>query len=394
MVQKDKSFSFVQAFIEPEKMKIFSKLQINLKKNGQSGLLLSLLLFLLFYCSPKEEIPPGQILTPPLWPAYLKPFYLEPSDNPTTEEGIKLGRDLFFEKALSLDYRLSCAGCHKPEFAYGDNVAHSQGIMGQMGKRNTPSLLNSGLLRRFFWDGRDSSLETQSLHPITDPSEMGLSLEEAVSRLQYIPSYPEKFRRAFGDNGINPGRIAKAIAQFERSLVSFDSKYDRFLQGSYQPDSLELLGMQLFFTHPDPFVPPSGLRGGNCGDCHLPQTLLGDPNGFDGFHNTGLLKSGSSESGLQGFTGKTSDYGRFKTPGLRNIALTAPYMHDGRFNTLEEVLDHYNSDTIFTKQNVDVLIQKGTNERFGSSLGLKDGEKKAIIRFLQMLTDSSATRPK
>ena len=355
-----------------------------------------ILLILCFQsCKPKEEIlPPAPALSPPEFPSYLKTFYREPSNNPTTEEGIRLGRDLFFEKALSLDYSLSCAGCHKPEFAYGDSSALSKGIFGQMGKRNTPSLLNSGLLRRFFWDGRDSSLESQSLHPIEDQTEMGLNLDEAVRRLQNIPAYPEKFRRAFGDPAINTSRIAKAIAQFERSLVSFDSKYDRFLQGKYQPDSLELLGMQLFFTHPDPFVSPAGLRGGNCGDCHLPQTLLGDLNGFDGFHNTGLLKTGNSESGLQAFTGKPADFGRFKTPGLRNIALTSPYMHDGRFRSLEQVLDHYNADTIFSKPNVDVLIQKGTNERFGSSLGLNEGEKKAIIRFLNMLSDSTAIRPK
>jgi cytochrome c peroxidase len=326
----------------------------------------------------------------PDYPAYLKSFYTEPADNPSTEEGIALGKDLFFEKALSLDYSTSCASCHRPEAAFADTSAFSVGTGGQKGTRNAPSLLNTALFRRFFWDGRDSSLESQALHPILDPTEMGLDPNLAVSRLNSIPSYPEKFNKAFGDKQITLERITKALAQFERSLVSGNSRYDRFLQGKYNPDSIELLGMQLFFTHPDPFAAPGGLRGGNCGDCHLPQTLMGDPNGFDGFHNTGLAKAVGGETGLQKFTGKPSDFGRFKTPGLRNIALTAPYMHDGRFRTLDQVLDHYNADTLFQKPNLDVLIIKGTNDRFGTSLGLRDDEKKAILRFLQMLTDSTA----
>jgi cytochrome c peroxidase len=300
-------------------------------------------------------------------------------------EGVALGKDLFFEKALSLDYSISCASCHRPDFAFADTIAFSKGIGGQKGKRNAPSLFNTALFRRFFWDGRDSSLESQSLHPIEDPTEMGLSLEEAVKRLRSISSYPDKFRKAFGDNSISAERMAKAIAQYERSLVSGNSRYDRFLQGKYNPDSTELLGMQLFFTHPDPFAAPSSLRGGNCGDCHLPQTLLGDPNGFDGFHNTGLAKQGGQETGLQKFTGKPADFGRFKTPGLRNIAITAPYMHDGRFRSLEQVLDHYNADTLFGKPNLDVLMIKGSNEKFGTSLGLREDEKKAIKQEIKQI---------
>jgi len=356
------------------------------------GLTICLTIIFFQSCRHRDsELPalPAPKAFKPDYPAYLKSFYSEPSGNPTTEEGIALGRDLFFEKALSLDYSISCASCHRPEHAFSDTAAFSSGIGGQKGKRNAPSLLNTALFRRFFWDGRDSSLETQALHPISDPTEMGLEPEAAVNRIKNIPSYPEKFRRAFGDKEITIDRIARAIAQFERSLVSGNSRYDRFLQGKYNPDSVELLGMQLFFTHPDPFAGPGGLRGGNCGDCHLPQTLMGDPNGFDGFHNTGIAKAGGGETGLQKFTGKQIDFGRFKTPGLRNIALTAPYMHDGRFRTLEQVLDHYNADTLFQKPNLDVLIVKGTNERFGTSLGLREDEKKAIIRFLHMLTDST-----
>jgi len=351
-------------------------------------------IFLLACRNKNEELPATPKPQPfqPAYPAYLNSYYQEPADNPTTTEGVALGKSLFFEKALSLDYSTSCASCHRPETAYADTIAFSLGIGGQKGKRNAPSLLNAALFRRFFWDGRDSSLESQSLHPILDPTEMGLTLEEVIKRLIYIPSYRDKFKKTFGDQQITSDRVAKAIAQFERSLVSGNSRYDQFLQGKYNPDSIELRGMQLFFTHPDPFAGPGGLRGGNCGDCHLPQTLMGDPNGFDGFHNTGLAKPDGPETGLQKFTGKSADFGRFKTPNLRNIALTSPYMHDGRFRTLEQVLNHYNADTLFQKPNLDVLMLKGTNERFGSSLGLREDEKKAIIRFLHMLTDSSALK--
>jgi len=351
-----------------------------------------LLLSFLISCGKKEENPDYGNPKPfqSQLPEYLQTYFQQPADNPTTEEGILLGKSLFFEKALSSDYSTSCASCHRPEFAFGDNQVFSKGIGRQLGKRNTPSLLNAGLLRRMFWDGRDSTLETQSLHPITDPKEMGLTLPDAIKRLQGIPQYADLFGRAFGDKTITSDRLAKALAQFERSLISGNSKYDLFLQGKYNPNPEELLGMQLFFTHPDPFAPGGGIRGGNCGDCHLPQTLLGDLNRFDGFHNTGLLRSESQEKGLQNFTGKSSDFGRFKTPGLRNVAFTAPYMHDGRFQTLEQVLDHYNSDTLFQKTNLDVLLSKGTNEKFGTSLALTNTEKTAIIRFLHMLTDSAA----
>jgi cytochrome c peroxidase len=171
--------------------------------------------------------------------------------------------------------------------------------------------------------------------------------------------------------------------------MSFQTKYDRFLMEKYTPTSEEKLGMDLFFTHPDPFAGLAGIRGGNCGDCHLQQTLTGRPNGFESFHNTGLAVPGGNEIGLQKVTGLAADFGKFKTPSLRNIALTAPYMHNGRFATLEDVLDHYNSEELFSKPNVDILIQKGTNQKFGQSLMLTEPEKKAIIAFLHMLTDST-----
>lgn len=322
-------------------------------------------------------------------PWYIKNYYSEPTDNPTTNEGIQLGEMLFNEKALSADNTISCAVCHDPKKAFSDGLVVSKGINGILAPRNAPGLLNVGLQRKLFWDGRDTSLEQQSLHPIQNPNEMNLSIADAVRKLEKTPTYPELFGRAFGSQQITGERIAKAIAQYERSLMSFNTKYDRFLMDQYTPTAEEKLGMELFFTHPDPFAGLSGLRGGNCGDCHLQQTLTGKPNGFESFHNTGLLETGGTEIGLQKVTGQTSDFGRFKTPSLRNIALTAPYMHNGKFATLEDVLDHYNSEDLFGKPNVDILIQKGTNQKFGQSLMLTANEKKAIVAFLHMLTDST-----
>ncbi|HRH34545.1 MAG TPA: cytochrome c peroxidase [Catalimonadaceae bacterium] len=347
-------------------------------------------------CGPDKTNPEFGNPTPqkPAIPYYFETSYSEPTDNPSTKEGVELGKQLFFEKQLSRDGTISCATCHKPELAFTDGLKVSKGIDNQLGKRNAPTLYNVGLFKKLFWDGRVSTLEEQSLHPILDSKEMGLSLDEAVARIKAIPKYSSLFGKSFGSVEVSSDRIAKALAQFERSLVSADSRYDRYLKGLYTPTVEEQLGIQLFFTHPNPFAPAPGLRGGNCGDCHLPGTLIGNQNGFDGFHNTGLNSefSSSSDLGLEIQSGKLADRGRFKTPSLRNIELTAPYMHDGRFLTLEEVLNHYNDEEIFSHPNVDALIAAGTNQKNGSSLALTEQEKKAILAFLKMLTDSSSTR--
>lgn len=350
----------------------------------------------------KEEPKPDTIINPdtafvlptlqkPNVPFFFQSFYKEPPDNPNTIEGVALGKALFFDKILSDDNTVACASCHNPEKAFTDGIPLAIGIQGKTGRRNTPGLFNIAIQKKFFWDGRDTSLEQQSLHPIQDPNEMALNLNKMVEKLKANANYPKMFGRAFGTTSITPDRVAKALAQFERTLFSQNSKYDLYLKQQYNPTAEELKGMQLFFQHPDPFAPVP-IRGGNCGDCHLQSTLFGKPDAFFGFHNNGLTELTASDIGLQKVTGKASDFGKFKTPGLRNIALTAPYMHDGRFQTLEQVLDHYNSEDIFTKPKVDPLIQLGTNERFGESLKLTANEKTAIIAFLHMLTDSTAIK--
>lgn len=341
-------------------------------------------------CKKEDEntFKPPTIQTPEI-PYYLASLYKEPTNNPTTKEGVELGKMLFFDPQLSANGTISCATCHKPENAFADTKDKSVGIGGTTGKRNSPTIYNVGLFRKLFWDGRDTSLEQQSLHPIQDPTEMGSTLIQVEQKLRSNPIYPPLFAKAFGTTNITSELIAKALAQFERSLVSYGSKFDRANLGLYSPTPEEQLGRALFQQHPYP-----GLRGGNCGDCHLPNALLGNQNEYDGFHNNGLESSFSEgqDIGLKNITGKDSDLGKFKTPNLRNIALTAPYMHDGRFKTLEEVLDHYNSEDLFSHPNVDPLIKLGSNIPGAPSLGLTEKEKKAIIAFLNMLTDSAATR--
>ena len=315
-----------------------------------------------------------------------------PADNPLSIQGVELGRMLFYEKKLSGNNTLSCASCHKQEKAFSDERRFSVGIQRIAGTKNSMSLANLLWSNRFFWDGRAASLEEQALAPIQDPIELHQSLDAAVKKLQETSIYPPKFKLVFGSEKITAENIAKAIAQFERTLISANSKYDKYLNGTYTPTDLELQGIQLFFTHP---IPQANLRGGNCGDCHLPITTAGDRNRFNGFHNNGLDIDQNLNIGLQVVTKNIADRGKFKAPTLRNIALTAPYMHDGRFSRLEEVIDHYDQH-VQVSETLDPLIREASNEPFTSpsepKLYLTAREKQAILAFLQMLTDEEFTK--
>jgi cytochrome c peroxidase len=346
---------------------------------------------LLVACSPAptepvEELRPYALAVPP----HFSGNFRLPPDNPLTEQGVELGRMLFYEKKLSGNNSQSCGSCHQQKFAFTDaNRRFSVGIAGQAGPRNTMSLANLLWVNRFFWDGRSGSLEAQALEPIQDPVEMHQSLDQAVAKLQATAEYPPRFKLVFGSERITAENLAKALAQFERTLISASSRYDRYAQGDRRAlSSLEVEGMNLFFTHPDPLT---GLRGGNCGDCHLQVTTAGDPNGWRGFHNNGLDPDGSLAEGLQKVTSQAFDRGKFRAPTLRNIALTAPYMHDGRLGSLAEVLDHYD-EHIRDSRTLDPLILEASNELPVASppkLRLTPREKQAILAFLQTLTDSA-----
>jgi len=340
-------------------------------------------------CDSLEE---GHLATP--YSEFSAPFnfglFETPDDNPMTVEGIELGRKLFYEPRLSRDATISCASCHQQSKAFTDGEIVGIGIDGQKGDRSTMSIVN--LLwstQHMFWDGRAASIEDQVLQPIANPKEMDLPIDEAVARLNQISEYRQEFKIAFGVRKIRDDHVAKALAQFVRSLVSQDSKYDKFLNGELQLSDNELAGMQSFFTHPDPSV---GLRGSNCGDCHRNFLTDGFKDAYEGFANNGINNEDHLERGLFDVTGNPLDRGKFKVPSLRNIALTAPYMHDGRFGTLEEVLDHYN-EHIRESTTLDLLISSASNEPRTSedpiALKLTEEEKKNIIAFMHTLTDST-----
>jgi cytochrome c peroxidase len=325
--------------------------------------------------------------------------YYVPKENPLTRAKVKLGRELFFDKRLSADGTVSCASCHDPNLAFTDGKRVSDGINGRRGKRNSPSLLNAMFNSAQFWDGRAATLEVQAVLPLIDADEMGnRSLEEVVSRLQKIPEYTPLFREVF-QTGVSIDGIAKALAAFERTLVSADSPFDRFNAGDRGAMSdAAKRGMLLYRTK------------GRCNICHnINQSFpfLTDQN----FRNTGiaannsafdsitskasvltqenpdssLLRSltfqdGGSELGRFVFTGNSLDIGAFRTPSLRNVELTAPYFHDGSAATLNDVIRYY--------------VKGGNDHPLRdwelNSLSLTSNEQDDLVEFLKSLTSYDA----
>ncbi|WDF66824.1 cytochrome c peroxidase [Sphingobacterium oryzagri] len=307
------------------------------------------------------------------YPSYFGKGFSIPKDNPMTRQGVELGRMLFYERALSFDNSMSCATCHQQAFAFTDGEKFSKGVTGKAQQRNTMALVNLLWVKDFFWDGRVRGLEQQVEVPLTSAHEMGQSWAKTVEKLTAMPLYRRQFKAAFGDAGIDQHRIAKALAQFERTLISSDSKYDRYLRGAYQPTATELNGITLFYGSGQP-----GARGGFCAHCH------GGPKTYQELYMNNGLDSVFKDSGRFAWTGKDYDRGRFRVVSLRNIALTAPYMHDGRFASLEEVVDHYSDQVVQTAFLSPFLLDVG-----GKQIRLTTKEKKEIVSFLHMLTDSS-----
>lgn len=347
----------------------------------RSGIVVLCCCLLFFSCENKKEVIPDPTAFSfdlPLHFSNVK--YSIPADNPLTNQGVELGRMLFYDKVLSRNNTISCASCHQQQFAFTDNLPLSIGINGKLGKRNSMSIVNLVFQdSTFFWDGRARDLEHQTLFPIVDPVEMDENMENVVLKLKNTSVYPRKFKEAFGTENINSDLIFKALAQFERSIISTNSKFDQYIMGKVQLTAQEKNGFNLFKTHPEPSF---GLRGGNCGDCHNTVNFIEQ---VANFRNNGLDATFTDE-GRKIVTGKGFDAGKFRIPSLRNIALTAPYMHDGRFKTLEEVLDHYN-EHIQKSTTLDPLIIAASNKIKGTSLSLTQKEKEDIIAFLHTLTD-------
>jgi cytochrome c peroxidase len=310
-----------------------------------------------------------------------------PANNPLTVEGVALGRRLFYETALSMDNTVSCGSCHHQELAFTDGRARAQGVNGTISPRSSMSLANLAWEPKLTWDGAANSLETQARIPIENPVEMHQSLTAGVAHLQANPAYPSLFRKAFGSSTITEDNVLKALAQFERTLISSNSRYDQFRAGNRTAmTSSEIEGLRLFNTHPSPNINPAlTLRGGNCGDCHSGELFTNHT-----FSNNGLDAT-FTDLGLGLQTGQPTDNGKFRVPSLRNIALTAPYMHDGRFGTLAQVLDHYNEHVILNSPNIDPLMLNTSNTINRFTLELTADEKAKIIAFLQTLTDTTFT---
>ena len=332
-----------------------------------------------------KEIPPAS-RSPTPYALELPPHFnyinspIIPVDNSLTVEGVALGKKLFFERMLSRDNSISCASCHAPSEAFNDQgMVKSIGVGGTLSIRNAMPLFNlawgSVTSRRFNWHGSVASLEQQALGPIRDPLEMQETWINVASKLQGANDYPRLFKRAFGTNIIDSNLVVKAIAQFERTLISGDSKFDRYFletqegintPGDNSLTSAESRGFDIFMAE----------GTGDCFHCHgTPFQILWTTNEFV---NNGL--DANPDSGLAWITKNPLDVGKFKTPSLRNLAFTAPYMHDGRFATLDEVVEFYNSGINVNSPNIDGR-QKPRN--------LTTQQKTDLIDFLNTLNDSS-----
>jgi len=319
---------------------------------------------------PHDPIP-YELMNPPTFPQMEFP-----EDNPMTEAGVELGRQLFYDTRLSADNTMACASCHLQEGSFTDNLAVSPGIDGVAGPRSSMSLLDVGYhLNGLFWDGRVSSLEEQALLPVEDPIELHHDWAEVIGELRADEDYPAAFRAAFGigdKQEITKELAAKALAQFERSLVSSGkSRYDKAELGQILLSDEERMGFQIFFDDSEGELPD-----GQCFHCHVAPLFTDNL-----YRNNGLDVAPDFEDfvdlGRGGVTGERVDNGKFRTPTLRNIEFTAPYMHDGRFSTLEEVMDHYVSGGQ-PSINADPLMD---------SIFLDNEQKAAVIAFLKTLSD-------
>jgi cytochrome c peroxidase len=268
------------------------------------------------------------------------PKMIIPTDNPLTIDGVELGRRLFYDAILSSDGSMSCSSCHLPGGNFTDNKDFSPGVTGQLSKRSSMTLLNIGFVNSgLFWDGRVATLEEQALIPVEDPIELHDSWPNVESKLQNDSEYPVLFRKAFGiesKDEITKDLAVKAIAQFERTMISSgQSKYDRVINGLDVFSDEELAGHNIFFD-----IDPDVSRHAECGHCHNAPLFTSNEYFNNGIENVVDLNS-FPDKGRGAVTGRLFDNGTFRSPTLRNIFQSAPYMHDGRFETIDEVLDHY-----------------------------------------------------
>ncbi len=295
--------------------------------------------------------------TPKNWP---KPQY-DFSNSPLTEEGFQLGRQLFYDPILSKDNTISCASCHLQAtgFTHVDH-ALSHGIDGKIGTRNSLALVNLAWSKNFMWDGGVNHLDMQPLNPITSAAEMDETLEHVAFKLGQSPKYQRLFEQAFGDSKITGQRILKALSQFELLLVSANSRYDQVMRKEAQFTEREQKGYELFQSH--------------CASCHKEPLFTSDTFEYNGL----AVDTTLNDNGRFRITQDNRDKLRFKVPSLRNVQFTFPYMHDGRFKTLTEVVKHYNS----------LGNDKLLSNPLAEPLGLSDNDRTDLVLFLKTLTDN------
>lgn len=347
------------------------------------------------------DVPHDYVNVP--WPQHfvdcMDRFDNTPPDNPLTNEGATLGRVLFYDRTLSITGTKSCASCHQQSLAFTDDARLSVGFDGKIVERNSMSLVNSRFYQRgrFFWDERARTLEDQVLMPIENPIEMGHSLEQLTTQLAEDPIYPRLFEAAFGSPTVDPTRISRALAQFVRSIVSYRSRYD---EGLSQVTSV--LDPFPNFTDEENLGKATFFGRANCASCHLAGGLPFNPRRPDGpvgtptrpgrqlafFTMTRPAVNGIDgdvidvDLGVGGLNKATMDRGAFKSPSLRNVAVTGPYMHDGRFKTLDAVIEHYNW-SIRPHPNLDSRLESFA----ANGMALPEKPKVALAKFLETLTD-------
>lgn len=327
-----------------------------------SGLAVTAFLMWLWACmqSPLQPHPYVFEMSLPIGDTVPQPLH-----NRATLEGVALGRMLFFDKRLSANNQLSCASCHQVEKSFSDTAAlTSRGVSGRRLLRHAPALINLAWSERLFWDGGVRNLESLTFSPLRHPDEMGADLQALTAELRAIPEYRRAFRAAFGTDSVTAALISRALAQYQRTLISANSRYDRYRRGELSLNSLELSGMKIFEEH--------------CARCHTPPLFT------DGkFHRNGLplpqaIDSAGILMGRQRITLQPADFGKYKTPTLRNVMLTAPYMHDGSLPDIQAVIRHY-------RQLPDSVVQ--ANRLPDKSF--RNSNQQALLAFLHALTDSS-----
>ena len=306
------------------------------------------------------NITPFTIETP-----YGFPDMIIPTNNPTTVEGVALGKKLFNDPILSFDNSQSCSSCHLQTAGFSDTNQFSTGIDGLIGNRNASTIINAGWNSSNFWDGRTTTLEEQAFEPVVNPIEMHNTWLNVENTLNNSEQYKQLFKDAFNIEYIDSTHVVMAISQFERTLISVNSKFDKYLKGETQLTHEELSGYAIFNS-----------ERGDCFHCHATQMFMDNL-----FHNNGLDPEPFTDNGLGEITDNSLDNGKFKTPTLRNIEFTSPYMHDGRFSTLEEVVEHYDSGGVYSST-IDPLMKK-----LGVGLQLTNQEKEELVAFLKTLSD-------